>query len=448
MSRPPRRARGADPLDGAGQVAICVPDNFGRLAGKRLPAARWAELRRDGLAMPDFHLVTDAENRPYPDLEVTGAHTGYRNGVLMPLPETRFRVATEPGTAFVLAEALDAGRRPREEAPRRILERQLARLAERGLAAAMASELEFYLFRCTVAEAAERGFRRLPTDYPRHADNDLLVAGYAEPFLAELRAALALAGIAVTCTQGEGGLGQFEVNTAHGEPLATADRHVIFKHVAKALAEARGRAVSFMAKLDAADAGSSGHVHLSIADRRGRPAIGRDGALAPFGRAFLAGLLAFTPDFALLHAPFANSYRRLQHGSMAPSRAAWAFDNRSAMIRVLADRAGSLRLEFRLPGADMNPYLSFAAILAAGLAGVEQGLEPPPPATGDIYAGDAPRLPGDLTESVAAFTASPVAAAALGAPVHRHLAGFFARERDAGRRAVTDWELRRGFDVA
>ena len=429
-------------------VAVCVPDHFGRLIGKRVPAERWPAVREQGLSMPNFHLVTGPDNVPYPDLAVTGYHTGFRNGLLEPRTDTAFRLSPEPGTLFVLADAFHAGGERVEEAPRRILDTQVARLAERGLRARCAAELEFYLFRTPYERAAAQGYRRLEPYYHLHADNDILIAGYAEGFLSSLRAAMRGAGIGCDNTQGEGGEGQYEINLPPAAPLAMADRTVIFKHLVKALAREQSLAATFMAKWGTPRVGSGGHVHLSLEDDEGRPLFeGLSDAPRTPGAAFLAGLLAYAGDFCLLHAPFANSYRRLQPDSFAPTNASWGYDNRSVLVRVVRG-AGAARLEFRLPGADANPYLSFAALLAAGIEGLDRQLELPAPTEGNAYESDAPALHGDLTEAVQAFERSAVARRAFGPTVHRHLLDHGRRERDATRRAVSDWQLARGFERA
>jgi glutamine synthetase len=396
--------------------------------------------------MPDYFLVTGVDNRPYGDLDVTGYHTGFNNGVLRPLTATRFTLPTEPDTAFFLADAVRADGTPYAEAVRNILARQIARLAAHGLTASVASELEFYLYRTSYAEAFAGDYRTLTPFYHRHADNDILNAGFAEPFLAAVRAAMAANGIACEATQGEGGIGQYEINIRHAEPLAMADSHVLFKHVVKAIAQERGLAATFMAKPAESEAGSGGHVHLSLYDGSGAPALGADGTLGALGRAFLAGLLSYTPELTLLHAPFVNSYRRLQPGSFAPANVCWSGDNRTAMVRVLGGAV--TRFELRLPGADMNPYLSFAAILAAGLAGIDRQLAPPPPIAGSAYGQDLPTVPGDLGEAIALFADSALAAEAFTPAVHKHLVALACKERDEHRRAVTGWQLRRYFDTA
>jgi glutamine synthetase len=226
-----------------------------------------------------------------------------------------------------------------------------------------------------------------------------------------------------------------------------ADRHVIYKHGVKAMAQERGLSATFMAKPFTARAGSGGHVHLCLYDRDGGPLLGA-GALSPVGRSFLAGLLAYGPEFTLLHAPYANSYRRLQPGSFAPVNATWGWDNRTCMVRVVG-RGRACRFEFKIPGADANPYLSFAAILATGLAGVAERLDLPDPVTGNAWVQNgASRLPADLTEAVAAFAGSELAERALSAPVHQHLLGLATEELNVTRRHVTDWEIRRGFENA
>jgi glutamine synthetase len=256
-----------------------------------------------------------------------------------------------------------------------------------------------------------------------------------------------VAGIPVEVAQGEGGVGQFEVTLAHAEPLEMADRHVVYKHGVKALAHRHGLAATFMAKPREGEAGSSCHIHLSLA-RDGESALtAADGSLSQVGAAFVAGLVRFAPDFCLLYAPYANSYRRLQPGSWAPANLTWGLDNRTVLVRVCGS-ANARRLEFRLPGADANPYLAIAALIAAGIAGVEQDLTPAPATAGDGYAADAPRLPRELGEAVERFAASSVVADALGVPVRQHLAGLGAHERDIAWREVTDRDLVRGFETA
>jgi len=436
-----------DPFATADAVAVCAPDNSGRLIGKRVPASRWSSVLANGLPMPNFHLITGIENIPFDGLAVTGPHRGFPNGVLRPCPETLRRPPWEPGTALVLCDVANAVGGVVEEAPRSILKRQLAQLKDAGLTATFASELEFYLFRTSYREAWESGHRALEPSYHMHADNDILIAGYDQEFIGSVRRAMDSIGVEIEQWQGEGGPGQHEINLHYTDPLQMADRHVIYKHGVKAMANARGLSATFMAKPSTEWAGSSCHVHLCLYGRDGRPALGVE-ELDTIGRSFLAGLLAYSPELTLLHAPYANSYRRLQPGNFAPVNATWGWDNRTCMIRVVG-KGQACRFEFKIPGADANPYVSFAAILAAGLAGVAGQLDPPGPVQGDAsIQATAPRLPADLTEAVVRFADSELARRAFSAPVHQHLLDLANEELTATRRHVTDWEVNRGFENA
>jgi glutamine synthetase len=436
-----------DLLAGADTVAVCVPDNAGRLIGKRIPASRWPAVLADGLPMPNFHLISGIENQPLDGLSVTGLHRGFPNGLLQPCPETLCRPAWEPSAAFVLCDVRNSERQPVPQAPRSILKNQLARLNDLGLTATFASEIEFYLFKTPYQRAQADDYRGLEPSYHLHGDNDILVAGYDGAFVRSVRHAMTALGIEIDQWQGEGGPGQHEINLHYAPPLQMADRHVLYKHGVKALAQACGLSATFMAKPFTNQAGSSCHVHLCLYDSTGRPALGVDN-LSALGRSFLAGLLAYSPELTFLHAPYANSYRRLQPGSFAPVNATWGWDNRTCMIRVLG-RGQACRFEFKIPGADVNPYFSFAAILAAGLAGVNNELDLPDPVEGNAYAHDAAaRLPADLTEALTAFAGSELARRAFTACVHQHLLGLGEHELRATRQQVTDWELRRGFENA
>jgi glutamine synthetase len=429
---------------GIDTVAVATPDGSGRLIGKRVPAERYAQVVEAGLPMPDFHLITGIENVPLEGFEVTGVHTGFRNGLLRPDPGTLRQLPWATRTALVLCDAYDTEGGMVSVAPRSVLRRQLGRLEEAGVTARCASELEFYVFRGSYERARRLDYRRLVPSYHFHGDNDLLVAGRDEDLIGDIRRLMPLAGIPIEVSQGEGGPGQHELALEHAEPLEAADRHVVYKHGVKELAVLHGKAVTFMAKVHDEIAGSSGHLHLSLG-QDGRCALGEPGHLSEFGSSFLAGVLAFTPELIVLHAPYANSYRRFVEGSWAPANLTWGYDNRTCLVRLVGS-AESFRMEFRVPGADANPYHAIAGLIAAGLAGVERGLEPPPPVEGDAYCESARALPRDLTEAVAAFADSRIALETLGAEVRDHLLTHATRERDAVRRAVTDWDLHRGFE--
>jgi len=430
-------------------VAVAVPDAAGRLIGKRLTVENWERVRETGeFSMPDFHLITDIENSPIPGMHAAGVQNGFRDGLLRPDMSSWRNLPWNEDTGLVICDAYDAVGAPAECAPRWVLRRQVERLAARGMLAGAASELEFYVLQTSYSAAAESGFRQLRPAYHRQGDNDLLVDDVLEPLLSDIRRLMPMANVPIELSQGEGGIGQFEVTLRWSDPVAMADRHVVYKYGVKALAQRRDLAATFIAKLRDDQPGSSCHVHLSLRDRAGRCLLSGDSdGLSAFGGAFVAGLLTYAADFCLLCVPYVNSYRRLQPGSWAPATLTWGIDNRTCLVR-LCGRPASRRIEFRLPGADANPYLAFAGIIAAGLQGVDDRLSPPPPVAADAYAVDAPPLPRDLAEAIARFEVSTVARRALGDEVHEHLAALGRHERDINRREVTDRDLARGLEVA
>ena len=434
-------------LSGVETVVICVPDNVGRLIGKRVDIAEWPRLSQAGLSMPNFHLVTDIENNPVPGLAITGSHTGYPNGVLKPDTATLRRPDWESATAYVLADAYSTDGELVDVAPRSILRKQEQRLADAGLSTLIASELEFYLYAESYRERHADGYRDLTPAWHFHGDNDVFVTTAEEPFLRRIRQSMRGMGITVAVTQGENGPGQQELNFHPTSLVEMADRHVLYKHGVKSIARLEGKSVTFMAKPDDRHPGSGAHTHISLYDADGDSLFGVD-ELSDAGNAFLAGVLHFTPELAWLHAPFANSYRRFQPGSMAPTNLSWGWDNRGCAIRAL-DRGSGIHFEFKFPGADMNPYFSFTGLLMAGLEGMRLGLTPPPATEGNAYlSSDSARVPADLTEAVQAFEASELAKRELTPKVHEHLCGLARAELHASRRAVTDWDRQRGFERA
>lgn len=432
-------------------IFVAVPNHIGALSGKRIAAGRWEQVCRDGLPMPDFHLVTDPTGQPVDGMQVTGSHTGFRNDLLRPDPATLRRLPWDPSTALVIADPYRPDGAHIAQAPRAVLAHQVERLADRQLTAQVATELEFYLFQESYQEAHRGGYRKLTPMYHRRGDNDVLVTSYLEPALGGIRDAMSALGAPPETTQGEGGIGQAEINFPPRAPVETADLHVLFKYATKALAFTNGLAVTFLAKPNSDRPGSSCHIHISLWSTAGDPATLEaedDSRLGQVARWFLAGLMTHTPELALMHAPYANSYRRLQPGSFAPATITWGYDNRSTLVRVIGS-GPSLRLEFRLPGADVNPYLSIAALLIAGIAGLDARTEPLSEVTGDAYQqGGEAILPQDLTEAVQGFASSTLAQEALGADVHQHILDMGRNELAASRRSVTDFDQNRGFETA
>jgi glutamine synthetase len=439
-------------------ISVCVPDHYGRLAGKRVAAGRLQEVLAHGLDMPDFHLITGPDIQPSAGVTATGDHTGFPNDVLWPDMQTFRRLPWDPASGIVLADARRRDGAVIPETPRAILQRQTERLARRGLSAWIATELEFYVYEDSYPESFRKGYRGLSPLYHRCGDNDVLVTEFLDQYLRPLRQAMAELGLPAETTQGEGGAGQAEINFPASAPVAAADGHALFKHAAKAIAYQRSCAVTFMAMPDQFQAGSGCHLHLSLRDEDGNPCTAAPGGgpagtgLSDHAREFLAGLLAFSPELTLMHAPVVNSYRRLQPGGWAPSVATWGYDNRGVMVRVVGS-GPSLRMELRLPGADANPYLTIAAALAAGIGGLdEQAKLPaatPPTASGGHPGGPgAGTVPMDLTEAIQRFAGSKLAGRAFGEGIREHVTSMASHQLRLARRAVTDWELGRGFETA
>jgi glutamine synthetase len=354
-------------------------------------------------------------------------------------------------TALVLCDVQDERtEQPVPIAPRSILKRQIERMAAGGYTALTASELEYYLFRATYRQAHAQHYLNLEPAGWYLEDYHVLQGTREEPFTAAARRHLSASGIPVENSKGEWGLGQHELNVRYADVLTMADRHVVFKQCLKEVAESLGLCLTFMAKPAADQAGSSCHIHLSLS-REGENAFAGGERLGPVAcsdlfRWFLGGWIAHVPDLMVFYAPTVNSYKRYQTGSWAPTRLAWSYDNRTAGFRVVG-KGPSLRIECRIPGADCNPYLAFAAALASGLDGIENRIEPPPIFAGDIYAADnLPLVPRTLREATAIFAGSAFARRTLGTDVIEHYSHFYATEQEIFDRAVTDWERRRYFE--
>ncbi len=446
-----RAAVGADDID---TVVVGFTDHYGRLAGKRYDAGLFVdEVAAHGTHGCDYLLTTDMEMEPVPGYDFANWELGYGDVHLMPDLATLRVAAWLDRTALVLCDVTHvADHTPVAPAPRSILRRQVEAAAAQGLTALAATELEYYLYRTSYRDAAAAGHapERLEAAGWYLEDYQLLQGARTEDVTAAVRRHLRRSGVPVESSKGEWGVGQHELNVRYADVLAMADRHVIFKQCMKETADRAGASVTFMAKPATDQAGSSCHVHLSLW-RDGVNAFAGEGELGPVRcsdefRWFLGGVLAHVPDVMVFLAPTVNAYKRYVDGSWAPTRIAWSYDNRTAGVRVVG--AGpSLRIECRIPGADCNPYLALAGLLAAGLDGLAERTEPPPPFVGDVYsARDLPHVPRSLDEATELFVASPFAKAAFGPAVVDHYAHFFRTEWEAFARAVTDWERRRYFE--
>jgi glutamine synthetase len=426
-------------------VVVAFADHYGRLMGKRFDAEFFlAETASAGTHGCDYLLASDMEMEPVPGYAFANWQLGYGDVHLIP-DLTTLRIADWlDGSAIVLCD-LERDHQPVVPSPRAILKAQLARAAEMGFEVMAASELEYYLFDGSYRQAAAEGYSaQVPAGWYLE-DYHILQGSRTEAFTRAARLHLKRSGIPVESSKGEWGLGQHEINLRYADVLTTADRHLLFKQCLKELADRQGRSVTFMAKPFTDRAGSSCHLHLSLW-RGSANAFANGDAPSDTFRAFLAGWMEHAPAFMPLYAPTVNSYKRYRDGSWAPTRLAWSVDNRTAGFRVVGAGA-SLRIECRIPGADVHPYLAFAAALASGLDGLERGAEPPSRFDGDAYqASELPQLPGSLREATERFAASRVVRRALGAAVVDHYRHFFEVEQAAFDSAVTDWERRRYFE--
>ncbi|MDE2750490.1 MAG: glutamine synthetase family protein [Chloroflexota bacterium] len=433
-------------------VILAFSDHYGRLLGKRLDAEYFLEsAARQGAHACDYLLTTDMEMEPVPGYRFANWERGYGDFHLAPDLKTLRRASWLEKTALVLCDVEDASaHEPVAIAPRSILRRQLEAAAALGFSVKAASELEYYIYRDSYREAQKKGYANLEPMGWYLEDYHILQGTREESFTAAARRHLKQSGIAVESSKGEWGLGQHELNIRYANALTMADRHSIMKHCLKEIADAQGGSITFMAKPFAGQAGSSCHIHLSLFSG-GANAFPGDSKLGPVAcsdmfRYFLGGWMAHLPETMVFYAPTVNSYKRYEDGSWAPTRIAWSYDNRTAGFRVVG--AGeSLRIECRVPGADCNPYLAYAAALAAGLDGIANKIEPPAIFEGDIYAArHLPRVPYTLDGAVDSFENGEFARGAFGVEVVEHYSHFFRSEIESFRSAVTDWERKRYFE--
>ncbi|WP_340562924.1 glutamine synthetase family protein [Streptomyces sp. GSL17-111] len=429
-------------------VVLAFTDMQGRLQGKRFAARYFLdEVLHHGTEGCNYLLAVDADMNTVDGYAMASWERGYGDFALHGDTATLRRTPWHPGTAQLTADVAWHDGSPVTASPRQILRRQLDRLAERGWTAYAGTELEFIVFRDTYEEAWNRAYRGLTPVNQYNVDYSVLGTGRIEPLLRRIRNEMGAAGLAVESAKGECNLGQHEIVFRYADALTTCDQHVLYKTGAKEIAAQEGYALTFMAKYDERE-GNSCHVHLSLRDAAGTPLLADpDGphGMSALMRHFLAGQLALLREFTLLYAPGINSYKRFRPGSFAPTAAAWGPDNRTCALRVLGHGPGH-RLENRLPGGDVNPYLALAGMIAAGLHGVDEELPLPDPCTGNAYAGDAPQVPATLREAAALWRGSAPARAAFGDDVVDHYATMARVEQDAYDTAVTDWERYRSFE--
>ena len=434
-------------------VLVACIDMQGRLMGKRFHAAFFCDGGHKETHCCNYLLAVDMEMNTVPGYKSTGWEKGYGDYVLRPDMSTLRLVPWLPGTALVLGDLLDHHSHEEVDiSPRAILKRQVARARAMGFEPMMATELEFYIFENAYENLRDGGMRDLKPISGYNEDYHLFQTTKEEGLMRAVRNGLYGAGIPVENTKGEADSGQHEVNYKYSNALDTADNHVIVKQAVKEIAHAQGKSVTFMAKYDHRKAGSSSHIHQSLWSLDGKPSFADDKdvhGMSAVMKHFLAGQLAHARDITACLAPYVNSYKRFTIGMFAPTKAVWSADNRTAGFRVCGEHTKAVRVECRIPGSDVNPYLACAALLAAGLDGIEKKMELEPELKGDMYSAKGIReIPHNLREAADLLNQSTMLRAAFGDDVvdhYHHAAQWEISETD---RVVTDFELQRLLERA
>jgi glutamine synthetase len=429
-------------------VLLAAPDVFGRLVGKRFTAPFFLDhVLKDGTHVCNYLLAVNIEMDPLDGFKLANWERGFGDFALRPDFTTLRRLPWQPGTVMLLGDLHHSGGALVEEAPRTVLRRQIEFLDRKGYRCCIASELEFYLFNQTYHAAFQAGYQNLSPASDYRIDYHTMQPTRDEALMRAARQGMCEAGVPVECSKGEWGKGQHEINFTYDQPMAMADKHVVFKQGIKEIAEQHGKAITFMAKYAATEAGNSCHIHISL--WRERTNLFWDAKRqcgSKLYRQFLGGLMRYSPELSYCYAPTINSYKRYQAGSWAPTKMAWSTDNRTVGFRIVG-QGDSFRIENRMPGADANPYLAFAAMLAAGMAGVEEDLD-----CGDEYVGNAyldaklPALPASLDDAAERLNRSQLARQRFGDAVVDFYTHTARLEVQAFNGSVTDWERARYFE--
>ena len=439
-----RAAAGAGEID---TVILAFTDMQGRLAGKRLSAEFFldevAEHYAEGC---NYLLAVDVDMNTVGGYAMSSWERGYGDFVLRPDLATLRRVPWLPSTALLLADLTWLDGAPVIASPRQILRAQMDRLAERGWTALAGTELEFIVYKDSYEQAADQNYASLTPVNQYNVDYSILGTSRIDPLLRRITGGMTGAGLYVESAKGECNFGQHEIAFRYADAVTTCDNHSIYKNGAKEIAAQEGKALTFMAKPNQRE-GNSCHIHLSLRAADGTPILAGDGphGLSGLGEHFLAGQLAAMRELTLAYAPNINSYKRYVPGSFAPTAVRWGVDNRTCALRLVG-HGHSLRVENRVPGGDVNPYLAVAAMIAAGLHGIDNELALEDAFAGNAYADDGPKVPHTLRDALGLWQGSTLAASAFGADVVDHYANYARVELAAFDAAVTDWELRRGFE--
>ena len=430
-------------------VVVAMTDMQGRLTGKRIHGEHFLnEVLKHGTEGCNYLLAVDVDMNTVQGYEMSSWERGYSDFELAPDFNTLRLIPWQEGAALVLADVQWLDHSPVVASPRQILRKQIANLEKAGMQAMCGTELEFVVYKDSYEEAWNKAYRDLTPVNQYNVDYSILGGSRIEPLLREIRLGMAAAGMTVESVKGECNLGQHEIAFKYSDALSNCDQHVIYKNGAKEIAAEAGYALTFMAKPNERE-GNSSHIHLSFRGLNGELVMAdesdKEHGMSELGRQFIAGQLAHMRELSLLFAPNINSYKRYVPGSFAPTAIRWGRDNRTCAFRLVGRGAG-LRLENRIPGGDVNPYLAVAGIIAAGLDGITKKMKVEPAFTGNAYVSDSPRVPSTMNEALDLWEKSAWVKETFGEEVQAHYANMARVEIAAYGKAVTDWELFRNFE--
>jgi glutamine synthetase len=430
-------------------VVVAMTDMQGRLTGKRIHGQFFLdEVLKHGTEGCNYLLAVDVDMNTVDGYEMSSWERGYSDFALIPDLNTLRLIPWQPGAALILADVAWLDHTDVVASPRQVLRKQVAELEKQGMVAMCGTELEFVVYKDSYEEAWNKGYKNLVPVNQYNVDYSILGGSRIEPLLRDIRMGMSVAGMVVESVKGECNLGQHEIAFKYSDALSNCDNHVIYKNGAKEIADQQGYALTFMAKPNEKE-GNSSHIHLSFRGLNGELVMADDSdsehGMSEVGRQFIAGQIAHLRELSILFAPNINSYKRYVPGSFAPTAVRWGRDNRTCALRLVGHGAG-LRLENRVPGGDVNPYLAVAGIIAAGLDGIKNKLTLEPAFTGNAYESDSARVPASMTEALDLWENSAWVKEVFGSEVQAHYANMAKVELAAYGKAVTDWELFRNFE--
>ena len=430
-------------------VVVAMTDMQGRLVGKRLDAKYFlSDVLKHGTEGCNYLLAVDVDMNTVPGYAMSSWEKGYSDLAMIPDTNTLRYIPWQDGAALMLADVQWLDHSDVVASPRQILKKQIKALADAGMKAMVGTELEFVVYNNTYEQAWSKGYKDLTPANQYNVDYSILGGSRIEPLLRAIRLGMTGAGMNVESVKGECNFGQHEIAFKYSDALTTCDNHVIYKNGAKEIAAATGYALTFMAKPNQKE-GNSSHIHLSFRGLNDEMVMADDKdkehGLSEVGKQFIAGQIKHLRELSLLFAPNINSYKRFVPGSFAPTAIRWGRDNRTCALRLVG-HGQSLRLENRVPGGDVNPYLAVSAIIAAGLDGIKNKLKLEDAFDGNAYDSDSPRVPATMLEAQTLWASSAWIKEVFGAEVQAHYSNMAQVELDAFGKAVTDWELIRNFE--